>query len=223
MRVAILNDIHDVYQQTSGVRPFARPHWLHQSENFYRPIWNTDALRRFDALIANRERTRFSRDLLEQLPDLKIIANREPRLSHRPRSGGATRHRRGERPATVFCTGAGELAIGLAIALMRQIPTADAAIKSGRWPTPVGRELHGKTMGIVGLGHVGHHVAAMAKAIGMRVISRGAGARTRMSPRHWASNRLSLTIFWAGPTLFPCMLRSRRKRATCFTLADFGS
>ncbi|MES2562679.1 MAG: NAD(P)-dependent oxidoreductase [Pseudomonadota bacterium] len=70
-----------------------------------------------------------------------------------------------------FCTGAGELAIGLAIALMRQIPTADAAVKSGRWPTPVGRELHGKTMGIVGLGHVGRHVAAIAKAIGMRVIS----------------------------------------------------
>jgi phosphoglycerate dehydrogenase-like enzyme len=70
-----------------------------------------------------------------------------------------------------FCTGAGELAIGLAIALMRQIAAADAAVKSGHWPTPLGCELHGKTMGIVGLGYVGRHVANLANAFDMRVLS----------------------------------------------------
>jgi phosphoglycerate dehydrogenase-like enzyme len=70
-----------------------------------------------------------------------------------------------------FCTGAGELAIGLAIALMRHIPSASAAVKSGTWETPLGCELHGKTIGIVGLGHVGRHVAKIANAFGMRVVS----------------------------------------------------
>jgi phosphoglycerate dehydrogenase-like enzyme len=70
-----------------------------------------------------------------------------------------------------FSSGAAELAIGLAIALMRHIPAADAAVKSGAWPSPLGRELGGKTMGVVGLGHVGRHVAKIANAFGMRVLS----------------------------------------------------
>lgn len=53
-----------------------------------------------------------------------------------------------------FCTGAAELTIGLAIALLRRIPDCDVAVKSGHWQTPMGRELHGKTLGIVGLGRV---------------------------------------------------------------------
>jgi phosphoglycerate dehydrogenase-like enzyme len=69
-----------------------------------------------------------------------------------------------------FCTGAGELAIGLAIAIMRQIPSASAGVKAGAWATPLGCELHGKVMGIVGLGHVGRHVARIASAFGMQVV-----------------------------------------------------
>ena len=70
-----------------------------------------------------------------------------------------------------FSTGAGELAIGLAIALLRQIPAMDAAVKSGQWPTPMGQELNGKTLGIVGLGQIGRHVARIANVFGMRVLS----------------------------------------------------
>jgi phosphoglycerate dehydrogenase-like enzyme len=70
-----------------------------------------------------------------------------------------------------FNTGAAELAIGLAIALMRAIPACDRAVRSGHWMTPIGRELQGKTLGIVGLGHVGGHVARIAHAFGMRVLS----------------------------------------------------
>ena len=54
---------------------------------------------------------------------------------------------------------------------MRHIPAADAAVRSGAWPTPLGRELNGKTMGIVGLGHVGRHLAKIANAFGMRVLA----------------------------------------------------
>jgi len=70
-----------------------------------------------------------------------------------------------------FSTGAAELAIGLAIALMRQIPAADAAVKRGGWRTPLTRVLHAKTLGIIGLGHVGRHVAKIANAFEMRVLA----------------------------------------------------
>lgn len=171
MRVAILDDIHDAYQHTAGVRRLRDRIGVANLKIFTGPFGNPDALAGFDALIANRERTRFPRDLLEQLPDLKIIAQTGNHAYHIDLTAAEQRGIVVGKASGGFCTGAGELTIGLAIALMRQIPSADAAVKSGQWPTPVGRELHGRTLGIVGLGHVGRHVAEIAIAIGMRVIS----------------------------------------------------
>jgi phosphoglycerate dehydrogenase-like enzyme len=57
------------------------------------------------------------------------------------------------------------------MALMRQIPASDAALRRGEWRTPMTRVLHGKTFGIVGLGRVGSHVATLAQAFGTRVRS----------------------------------------------------
>jgi phosphoglycerate dehydrogenase-like enzyme len=58
-------------------------------------------------------------------------------------------------------------------ALARQIPAGDRSMKAGGWleSAAPGIVLHGKTLGIVGLGRVGVAVAAMAKTIGMRVIA----------------------------------------------------
>jgi hypothetical protein len=69
MRVAILDDIHHAYEGTIGVRRLReRAEVLIFTEPFEEP----SAIANFDALIANRERTRFSRALLEQLPNLRI-------------------------------------------------------------------------------------------------------------------------------------------------------
>ena len=72
-----------------------------------------------------------------------------------------------------FCRSAGELAIGLMIAVMRQIPIVDREVKNGRWPTPMTPVLHGKTLGIVGLGKIGRHVAKIAAAFEMKVLAWG--------------------------------------------------
>jgi phosphoglycerate dehydrogenase-like enzyme len=168
MRVAILDDIHDAYGQTGGIR---RLRQRAEVKVFTAPFGSPEALRGFDALIANRERTHFTLALLEQLPNLRIIAQTGNHAYHIDLAAAAQRGILVGKASGGFCTGAAELAIGLAIALMRQIPIANAAVKSGHWPMPMGRELHGKTMGIVGLGHVGRHVAKIAGAFGMRVLS----------------------------------------------------
>jgi D-3-phosphoglycerate dehydrogenase len=58
------------------------------------------------------------------------------------------------------------------LALARQIPRADAAMKAGQWIKKEleGVELYGKVLGIVGLGHIGTEVARRAAAMGMRVL-----------------------------------------------------
>src|SRR5262249_60842680 len=47
------------------------------------------------------------------------------------------------------------------------------AVAGGAGPRPMTRVLHGKTLGIVGLGHVGRHVATIASAFGMKVVAWG--------------------------------------------------
>ncbi|MBI3447576.1 MAG: phosphoglycerate dehydrogenase [Acidobacteria bacterium] len=67
---------------------------------------------------------------------------------------------------------AAEHTLSLLLALARQIPQADASVKAGRWERGkfVGTELHGKTIGIVGVGKVGREVARRARAFGMEVL-----------------------------------------------------
>lgn len=168
MRVAILDDIHHAYEGAAGVQ---RLRSRAEVKIFTAPFGEPGALAGFDALVANRERTRFTRALLERLPDLRIIAQTGNHAYHIDLEAAEARSVIVARATGGFSYGAAELAIGLAIALMRAIPASDAQMKRGEWRTPMTRVLHGKTLGIVGLGHVGRHVAALAAAFGMKVLS----------------------------------------------------
>jgi D-3-phosphoglycerate dehydrogenase len=68
---------------------------------------------------------------------------------------------------------AAEHTMGLLLALARNIPPADAALRAGHWDRErfQGVELNGKTLGIVGLGRVGTMVAQRALSFGMRLIA----------------------------------------------------
>ena len=66
-----------------------------------------------------------------------------------------------------------EHVIGFMIALSRKFNLATASIKEGKWEVHkmMGMELHGKTLGIIGLGRIGLTVAKMAKAFQMKIIA----------------------------------------------------
>src|SRR5579862_3230050 len=73
-----------------------------------------------------------------------------------------------------FCPGVNHVTVaehtfGLLLSLTRLIPQQDALIKRGEWKRSTGRELAGKTMGILGLGRIGKEVAKRAKAFDMKV------------------------------------------------------
>jgi len=66
-----------------------------------------------------------------------------------------------------------EYAVGLMLSVARRIPQQNASVKAGKWLRweLMGNELWGKTLGIVGLGQVGTHLAILGKAFGMKVLS----------------------------------------------------
>ncbi|BAZ06692.1 phosphoglycerate dehydrogenase [Calothrix sp. NIES-3974] len=68
---------------------------------------------------------------------------------------------------------AAEHALAMMLSLSRHIPDANASVKRGEWDrkTFVGAEVYKKTLGIVGLGKIGSHVAAVAKALGMKLLA----------------------------------------------------
>jgi D-3-phosphoglycerate dehydrogenase/(S)-sulfolactate dehydrogenase len=62
-----------------------------------------------------------------------------------------------------------EHAIALALALVRELPEHDAAVRAGRWERRPGRELAGRTWGVLGAGATGQAVARLAAALRMTV------------------------------------------------------
>jgi phosphoglycerate dehydrogenase-like enzyme len=125
-----------------------------------------------------RERTRFDAALLGRLPSLEMLAA----------TGSARAMAFVDAPAAaslgiaIATTGdseepspssTAELTIGLMIAALRGIAQGDRDLRAGRWRQPAGERLHGKTLGIVGLGRIGREVAALARAFGMRTIAWG--------------------------------------------------
>ena len=168
MRIAILDDIHQAWAGTEGVRRLRERAEVHV---FTEPLGEPAALRGFDAVIANRERTRFTRELLEQLTDVRVLVQTGNHANHIDFAAARDCGIVVAKASAGYSIGAAELTFGLAMAVMRQIPVSDAAVKRGEWPTPSTQVLHGKTLGIVGLGRVGQHVAQIARAFGMRVVA----------------------------------------------------
>jgi phosphoglycerate dehydrogenase-like enzyme len=167
VRIAILDDVHRVWEDTDGVRQLRE---RAEVQVFTSPFGNPATLRGFDALVANRERTKFTRDLLDQLPDLRVLVQTGNHASHIDFAAARDRGIVVAQASAGYSIGAAELAIALATAVMRQIPATDAAVRRGEWPLPSTPVMHGKTMGIVGVGRVGQHVARIANAFGMRVL-----------------------------------------------------
>jgi phosphoglycerate dehydrogenase-like enzyme len=127
-------------------------------------------LQPFDAIVAMRERTVFSRALLEQLPNLRLL------VTTSNRNAAVDLVAASDLGVTVCGTrhggpGTAELTWGLILALARHICAENASIRRGRWQSTVGTELAGRTLGLVGLGRVGSRVARIASAFDMRVIA----------------------------------------------------
>ncbi|MBP5972873.1 phosphoglycerate dehydrogenase [Brasilonema sp. CT11] len=68
---------------------------------------------------------------------------------------------------------AAEHALAMMLSLSRYIPDANASVKRGEWDRKsfIGAEVYKKTIGIVGLGKIGSHVAAVARAMGMKLLA----------------------------------------------------
>ncbi len=131
-----------------------------------------DLIRDFDGL-AIRSGTKVTEAVLEKAPKLKVIGRAGIGVDNidqqaATRKGIVVMNAPGGNTVTTA-----EHAISLMFALARNIPQATASLREGKWEKKKlqGVEISGKTLGIVGLGHIGRVVAERGLGIRMRVIA----------------------------------------------------
>jgi D-3-phosphoglycerate dehydrogenase len=141
------------------------------TEPFGSPDEAATALAGSTSSAAMRERTPFPRAMFEKLPALKLL------VTTGMRNASIDMQAAKEKGVTVCGTDSAghptaELTIGLLIDLARKISVENARMKAGEpWQVTVGGDLHGKTLGIIGLGRLGQRVAKVGLAFGMKVIA----------------------------------------------------
>jgi phosphoglycerate dehydrogenase-like enzyme len=188
MKVAILDDYQDVALRLadwSAVR--RRAEITVFNDHLADPAAVVERLRPFDVVCVMRERTPLSRDILQQLPRLKLIA------STGPRNAAIDMRAAAERGIVVTATGYEstptiELSWALILASARHLASEAASVRDGGWQTRIGSNLRGKCLGVIGLGNIGKEVARIALAFGMTVIA-------------WSQNLTSEIASAAGATL----------------------
>jgi len=127
-------------------------------------------LQPFDIVCVMRERTPLTRAIIERLPRLKLIASTGPRnasidVGAAAERGIAVAHTGYEARSTI------EMTWALILASVRQAASENAHLRAGGWQLTVGDRLHGKTLGVLGLGNIGAEVARIGLAFGMNVIA----------------------------------------------------
>ena len=128
------------------------------------------ALRGFDVVCVMRERTPLPADVIEGLPELKLIVTAGERNASID-VGAATRKGIPVCGTPRSGPAAAELALGLLFACARDLVSEAQSVREGGWQTGVGRDLAGATLGVVGLGKLGARVARFAQALEMDVVA----------------------------------------------------
>ncbi len=170
MKIAILDDYLEVALKYA---PFQDLGPAHQLSVFSEGIAGDDlvkTLRGFDVLLVMRERTAFPAQVIEQLPNLKLIVTTGRRNDvidmDACKSAGIT----------VCGTdspgyGTAELTFALILAAAKGVITEHNHMRGGGWQSALGGNLKGRTLGVMGLGRIGGLVAKYAQAMEMNVIA----------------------------------------------------
>jgi phosphoglycerate dehydrogenase-like enzyme len=141
----------------------------------------------FDVVCVMRERTPLPRNVIERLPNLKLIASTGPANESIDVTAA------GDHEIRVVHTGYRsdptiEFTWALILASARHIVTESSSVRTGGWQQTVGTDLCGKTLGVLGLGRVGSQVARIGSAFGMNLIA-------------WSQNMTQETAHAAGAIL----------------------
>jgi D-3-phosphoglycerate dehydrogenase len=126
----------------------------------------------YDALIV-RGRTKVTESVLAAAPHLKVVGRAGVGVDNIDLAAAKAHQVTVVNSPLATTVAVAELTLSLMLSLVRELPRADASMKAGKWLKKEfeGRELFGKTLGVIGFGRIGSAVAARAKAFEMKILA----------------------------------------------------
>jgi phosphoglycerate dehydrogenase-like enzyme len=169
MKIAILDDYQNV-ALTFGDWDSLEAEIEVFTEAFAGPSEVVERLAGFDVVVAMRERTRFPAEVLDRLPDLRLL------VSTGPRNAAIDLAAAGRNGVVVSATGylgppTAELTWALILAAARNLPAEFRSMREGGWQVGVGTLGLGKSLGVGGRGRLGAAAARIGQAFGMKPIA----------------------------------------------------
>ncbi|MEU7583138.1 D-2-hydroxyacid dehydrogenase family protein [Streptomyces sp. NPDC041068] len=172
LRCAVLDDFQGVATTSADWSPVLdRVEVVSFPEHFASEDQLADALADFDIVVTLRERVPFPASLLDRLDRLKLLVASGMRNS-------VIDFAAAERNGVTVCgtksssTPPVELTWALLLGLARGLVTETNALRTdGPWQSTVGADLHGRRLGLLGLGKIGSRVAQVGLAFGMDVVA----------------------------------------------------
>jgi D-3-phosphoglycerate dehydrogenase len=173
MKIAIIDDYQDAFRKLDCAKQLAGHELLVYTDTEKDPAKLAARLQDADVVVLTQQRSKMPRAVIEKLPKLKLISQTGRNAYHIDIDACT------QKGIVLSAGGAGnpnptaELAWGLILANLRQIPQEVQRLKNGQWQGSVGVGLSGKTLGIYAYGRIGSLVAQVGKAFGMRVVCWG--------------------------------------------------
>ncbi len=171
LKVAILDDYQNISHQFVDIEKLSGKYEIKIfSEPFADEAEVLEQLADFEALLIMRERTPITKNIIENLTNLKFI------ITSGLRNKSIDLEAAKKRKIIVCGTEINvhptpELTWALILGLARNLKEEIDNMYQGYWQTTVGVELKGKILGLIGLGRVGSQVAKIGKAFGMQVMA----------------------------------------------------
>ncbi|OMF02213.1 hydroxyacid dehydrogenase [Paenibacillus amylolyticus] len=172
LRCAVLDDYQNVALTSADWGPLMDQVEIQTFNNYMGSEEKViQELQDFDIVVLMRERTPFPEKVISQLPNLKLLITSGMR-------NASIDLKAAEKNGIIVCGTEGssnpptELTWALILGLSRQLVTENNALRSNRnWQSTVGLDLHGRTLGLLGLGKIGTRMAEIAQAFGMNVMA----------------------------------------------------
>ncbi|GFM65407.1 D-2-hydroxyacid dehydrogenase family protein [Pseudomonas lijiangensis] len=169
--IAVIDDWQDIARDVvdwSVLAPIGEVSFLHEFPADTATM--VQRLQGFEVICVMRERTLFDEALLSQLPRLKLLVTGGMR-------NAAIDIKAAKRLGIEVCGtesykhAAPELTWALIMGVTRNLAAEANSLRDGKWQVGLGSDLHGKTLGILGLGSIGKWIARYGQAFGMNVIA----------------------------------------------------
>lgn len=223
MRIAVADDYQGIFRKTPAYPKLA----AHEVTVYSEPVKDVPSLaarlKNAEIVVLTQQRTRFPRELIEQLPKLAFISQTGRNTGHLDIAACT------ERGIVVSAIGGGyphatvELTWGLIIAALRHIPYEVTRLKEGHWQSTTGTRLHGLTLGIYAYGRIGKLVANVGRAFGMNILCWGREGSTERARQDGIEVAVDRRDFFARSDVLSLHLPLRDETRGNITAADLDA